>query len=98
MRLRLIGLIATLLLASSAVAAELSGLVQKATADVHAQPKFDAPKVATLPRGTRCRVAAQQGLWYALQMPGGSSRVTCASTMSASPTPPSRMALRICTC
>ena len=63
--------IAVALMASSVSAAELPAVVQKPTADVYAQPKFDAPKVATLPHNTEVKVSAQQGLWYQLQMPAG---------------------------
>ncbi len=62
-------LVATALLASGASAAELSAVVQKPTVDVYAQPKFDAPKVATLQRNAAVKISAQQGLWYQLQMP-----------------------------
>ena len=61
-------LLAVALLASSASAAELSAVVQKTTAEVYAQPRFDAPRVATLPRNTEVRISAQHGLWYQLQM------------------------------
>ncbi len=61
-------LVAVALLASSASAAELSAVVQKPTAEVYAQPRFDAPRVATLPRNTEVRISAQHGLWYQLQM------------------------------
>jgi hypothetical protein len=71
MRLSLVGLIATALSVPVAMAAELSGVVHKPAADVHAQPKFDAPKIATLPRDTAVEISAQQGLWYQLQMPAG---------------------------
>lgn len=71
MRLSLMGLIATALLATNAVAAELSGVVHKPTVDVHAEPKLDAPKIATLQRDAPVQISAQQGLWYQLQMPAG---------------------------
>ena len=45
--------------------------MQKPTADVYAQPKFDAPKVATLQRNTDVKISAQQGLWYQLLMSAG---------------------------
>jgi Zn-dependent protease with chaperone function len=64
-------LMATAWMASSVGAAELSALVHKANADVYAQPKLDAPKVARLPRNTAVKISAQQGLWYQLQMPAG---------------------------
>lgn len=76
MRFRVIGnlgLIAIVVAASSVVAAELSGVVHKPTADVHAEPKFEAPIVATLTQGTPVKVSAQQGMWYALQMPAGTT-------------------------
>jgi Zn-dependent protease with chaperone function len=71
MRAFLMTLMASTLLAASAEAAELSAVVQKATADVYAQPKFDAPKLATLAHSTAVKISAQQGLWYQVQMPAG---------------------------
>ncbi len=62
---------AAALLASSVNAAELSAVVHKPTADVYAQPKFDAPRLATLQRDTAVRISAQQGLWYQLLMAAG---------------------------
>ena len=35
------------------------------------QPRFDAPKVATLQRDTAVKISAQQGLWYQLLMSAG---------------------------
>lgn len=58
-------------LASSAGAAELPAVVHKPTADVYAQPRFDAPKLATLQRDTEVRISAQQGLWYELLLSAG---------------------------
>ncbi|MDH5273155.1 MAG: SH3 domain-containing protein, partial [Gammaproteobacteria bacterium] len=58
-------------LASSAGAAELPAVVHKPTADVYAQPRFDAPKLATLQRDTEVRISAQQGLWYQLLLSAG---------------------------
>jgi beta-barrel assembly-enhancing protease len=52
-------------------AAELAAVVQKPSADVYAEPRFDAPRVTTLPRNTDVRIAAQQGLWYQLLLPAG---------------------------
>ncbi len=71
MRTLLFALVAAALLVSTVRAAELSAVVQKPTADVYAEPRFDAPKVATLQRSTEVRISAQQGLWYQLQMPTG---------------------------
>jgi len=64
-------LIAGTLTASGANAAVLSAVVQKPSADVYAQPNFEAPKVATLPHDAAVSISAQQGLWYQLQMPAG---------------------------
>ena len=71
MRTILFALFAVAPLASSVSAAELPAVVQKPTADVYAQPKFDAPKLATLQRDTEVRISAQLGLWYQLQMSAG---------------------------
>jgi hypothetical protein len=62
---------ATALVALSVKAGELPAVVHKPTADVYAQPKFDAPKVATLQRDTAVKISAQQGLWYQLLMSAG---------------------------
>lgn len=64
-----IALIATAFMTTSLNAAALSGIVQKPNVDVYAEPKLDAPKVATLKRDAKVDVSAQQGLWYQLQMP-----------------------------
>ena len=64
-------LIASALLASSPGAAALPGIVQKPSVDVYAEPRLDATQVATLKRDAEVNVTAQQGLWYQLQMPGG---------------------------
>lgn len=71
MRAILMILIATVLMASGATAAEISAVVQKPTVDVYAQPSFDAPKLAALKRDAEVKVSAQHGLWYELQMPAG---------------------------
>jgi hypothetical protein len=64
-------LIATVMIALCADAAELPAVVQKPAVDVYAQPAFDALKVTTLSRDTPVTISAQQGLWYQLQMPTG---------------------------
>ena len=56
------------LLASGVAFAELSAVVQKPTVDVHAEPRLDAPKVSTLPRGTAVTISGQQGLWYQVKL------------------------------
>ncbi len=73
------------MLASSVNAAELSG--RRAQAQLPTcmpQPRFDAPKVATLQRDTAVKISAQQGLWYQLQMPAGRAGLSCASMTCAS--------------
>ena len=62
---------AAALLASGVNAAELPAVVHKPSADVYAEPRFDAPKVATLQRDAEVRISAQQGLWYQLLMAAG---------------------------
>jgi len=64
-------LIATMLVFSNVKAAELPAIVHKPTADVHARPAFDAPKLATLQRDTAVMISAQQGLWYEYQVSPG---------------------------
>ncbi|MBK6349392.1 MAG: M48 family metalloprotease [Proteobacteria bacterium] len=59
---------AAALLAPSVNASELPAVVHKPSADVYAEPRLDAPKVATLQRDTAVRISAQQGLWYQLLM------------------------------
>jgi hypothetical protein len=66
-------LLATVLLVSSAGAAELSAIVQKPSVDVYAEPRLDAPKVIALKRDTAVKIVTQRGLWYELQMPAGAS-------------------------
>jgi len=64
-------LIAVALTPAGLGAAELSAIVQKPAIDVHAEPSFDSPRVATLQRDTEVQVSAQQGLWYQLHLPAG---------------------------
>lgn len=64
-----IALIAIALMTWSLGAAALSGIVQKASVDVYAEPRLDAAKVASLKRDTAVSISSQQGLWYQLQMP-----------------------------
>jgi hypothetical protein len=71
MRGFLIALIASLLAASCAAAAELPAIVHRSAVDVYAQPDFDAAKIATLKRDDKVSISAQQGLWYELLMPEG---------------------------
>ena len=73
MRSMLLASIALMLLASRAHSAELPAVVQKDSVDVYAEPRFEAPKVTTLPRDTAVKVSGQQGLWYQLSLPEGAS-------------------------
>jgi Zn-dependent protease with chaperone function len=66
-------LLIIVLLPAGLGAAELSAIVQKPAIDVHAEPSFDSPRVATLQRDTEVQVSAQQGLWYQLHMPAGTA-------------------------
>jgi hypothetical protein len=72
MRASLIGLLVSVFLSWGA-AAEIAGVVIKPTVDVYAEPKFESPKVSTLKRDATVTVTAQQGLWYALQLPAGAT-------------------------
>lgn len=71
MRVLPIALIASVLVAPGATAAEMPAVVHKPSVDVLAQPVLDAPRLATLHRDARVSISAQQGLWYQLQMPAG---------------------------
>jgi hypothetical protein len=62
-------------MAPGVVDAEINAVVHKKKADVYAQPKFDAPKVATLTHDTAVQISAQQGLWYQLKIPVGTGYV-----------------------
>jgi Zn-dependent protease with chaperone function len=69
MRAISIALFAIALMAASLAADALSGVVQKPSVDVYSEPRLDAAKVASLKRDTAVSIAAQQGLWYQLQLP-----------------------------
>jgi hypothetical protein len=71
MRIYLAAWAAPLLFAFTAQAAELTAVVQKDEVKVYEQPNFDAPKVVTLKRDAAVTIAAQQGLWYQLQLADG---------------------------
>ena len=64
-------LLALALVGSAAFAAEVPAVIQKPAVDVHAQPDFASPKIATLKRDDAVKISAQQGLWYELQLPTG---------------------------
>jgi len=53
---------------SLAGAAELAATVQKPAVDVHAEARFESPRIATLQRNAAVTIAAQQGLWYRLRL------------------------------
>ena len=59
------------LVGATAHAAEVPAVIQKESVDVYAQPKLDAPRLATLQRNASVRISAQQGLRYQLQLPTG---------------------------
>jgi hypothetical protein len=56
------------MLAPAAAVAGVSAVVHKPSIDVRAEPRFDAPTVTTLARGTAVTVSAQHGLWYQVQV------------------------------
>jgi len=68
MRVPILSLIAATLAASTVLAADLAATVQKPTADVYAQPSFQAPKVTTLQQNAAVNISAQHGLWYQLRL------------------------------
>ena len=76
-------ILALVVVALGANAAEPSAVVHKPKVDLYAQPSFDAPKVATLSRNTVVQISAQQGLWYQGFRPvahqGTYESTTCAS-------------------
>ncbi len=71
MRSIIFGLLAAVLMASTAIAADQAGVVKKPSVDVYAQPKLDAPKISTLKRDTAVTISAQHGLWYELRLATG---------------------------
>ncbi len=70
MRSILTGLLAIAILAAGTAAADQAGVVRKPAVDVYAEPRLDAPKISTLKRDAAVTISAQQGLWYALRLPG----------------------------
>ncbi len=54
-----------------ALAADLSAIVHRPSADVHGGPDFATPIIATLNRNAPVRISGQKGLWYQLAMPTG---------------------------
>ncbi len=92
----LLAMAATFLVSPLAAAAEMAGVVKKASVDVYAEPKLDAPKISTLKRDAAVTISAQQGLWYQLQLAVGQTgyvrvndiRVTNAATADGGGTQP----------
>ena len=68
MRVMISTLATTMLAASTVLAADLAATVAKPAVDVHAQPAFESPKVATLQQNAAVSISAQQGLWYQLRL------------------------------
>ena len=73
MRTMALALFSTVLLVSATDAADVSAIVQKPSIDVHAEPSLGSTKVTSLPRDTAVKISGQQGLWYKLQLPAGST-------------------------
>jgi hypothetical protein len=56
---------------AAAPAALMPAVVHKPSVDVHSGPDFATPTIATLRRNAPVEIAAQQGLWYRLDMSAG---------------------------
>ena len=66
-------LIATLFAAANAAAAELAATVRKSEVSVYAAPNLESAKLKKLKQDDSVAIVAQQGLWYELKLPDGSS-------------------------
>lgn len=66
-------LIAALFAASNAAAAELAATVRKSEVSVYAAPNLESAKLKKLKQDDSVAIVAQQGLWYELKLPDGSS-------------------------
>ena len=66
-------LIAALFAASNATAAELAATVRKSEVSVYAAPNLESAKLKKLKHDDSVAIVAQQGLWYELKLPDGSS-------------------------
>ena len=66
-------LIAALFAASNATAAELAATVRKSEVSVYAAPNLESAKLKKLKQDDSVAIVAQQGLWYELKLPDGSS-------------------------
>lgn len=54
-------------------AASRPATIHKASVDVHSAPDFDAPAIATLKRNDPVQVDGQQGMWFKVALPEGTS-------------------------
>ena len=66
-------LIAALFAASNAAAADLAATVRKAEVNVYAAPNLESGKLKKLKQDETVVIVAQQGLWYELKLPDGTS-------------------------
>ena len=66
-------LIAALFAASNAAAAELAATVRKSEVSVYAAPNLESAKLKKLKQDDSVAIVAQQGLWYELKLPDGTS-------------------------
>jgi Zn-dependent protease with chaperone function len=66
-------LIAALLAAADAGAADLTATVRKPEVNVYAAPNLESGKLKKLKQDDSVGIASQQGLWYELKLPDGTS-------------------------
>ncbi|GAB3386383.1 M48 family metalloprotease [Lysobacter fragariae] len=59
--------------ASAATITDSAAVVHKPSVDVHSAPDFKAPTVATLRQNDPVKVAGQEGLWFKVSLPAGTS-------------------------
>ncbi len=66
-------LIAALFAAANAAAADLTATVRKSEVNVYAAPNLESGKLKKLKQDDTVTIASQQGLWYELKLPDGTS-------------------------
>ena len=66
-------LVAALFAAVGAEAADLTATVRKSEVNVYAAPNLESGKLKELKQNETVGIASQQGLWYELKLPDGSS-------------------------
>ncbi len=66
-------LLTALLAATTASAADLTATVHKAEVNVYTTANLESAKLVKLKKADTVRIAEQQGLWYAVKLPDGTS-------------------------